>query len=551
MSEAAPTSSRAAHRRPSAAERRIAVGGWVADAVAVIACVVYATRLSRGMDLNFDQVSYHYYYSWLLFHGGIDQADPEPFTNRYVSPLAQLPWYIADSLLSPRASAAAVAALAGLSLPLVRRIAMRMLPARVGAAGRLALGVVAMLIAGTGAVFRLSLGTSLSDVIVTVPVLASLLCVLVAAEHPATPRRRAWLVVLAGLLAGVAVGAKLTMGPFVVALAAGVACLVVVRRTVMPVVWLALGGLGGVVAAAGWWFIDVWRATGSPTFPYYNAVFRSPWWPLENFRDTRFGPRSVADAVQFPQYMLQGTKRLLDYEIRDARWVVLEVLAAVALIAGGVFLARTRRRPAVPALPSLIVWVFFLVGGLLWLVQFGIARYAAPLELLAGPVMVVLVLAITRRPVPAVAVSAVLALAMAPWVKGSVEHVPFQSDRYGIKGQALATIPAGSVVLVNAGSAPSGFLLPEVPATSRRHIIHPWFFGSPLLERLKRDEISRAPRIYVIVSGRWRSSPTVISGFEKAVGVRLEGDTCVRILSNVTPRALCQGTWVGGSRPGP
>ena len=549
MSDATPTSAAATRgRRPASRRRQLTAAGWLVDVVAVLACAAYAARLSRGMDINFDQVSYHYYYSWLLFHGGIDQVDPEPFTNRYVSPLAQLPWYLLDSVLSPRASAAAIAALAGLNLPLVRRIAMRVLPARVGDVGRLCLGVTAMLLAGVGAVFRLSLGTSLSDVIVTVPVLAALLCVLVAADEPTSPRRRAWLVVLAGLLAGVAVGAKLTMGPFVVGLVVAVGCLAVARRTVMPVVWLAVGGLIGVLVAGGWWFLDVWRATGSPTFPYYNAVFKSPWWPIENFRDARFGPKSLADAVQFPQYMFEGTRRLLDYYLRDARWVVLEVLVGLALVVGAVGLARTRRRPALPSLPSLVVWAFFLVGGLLWLVQFGIARYAAPLELLSGAVIVVLVLAITRRAVVAVAVSVVLALAMAPWVKGNVEHVPFASDRYGIKGQALQSIPAGSVVLVNAWSAPSGFLLPEVPATSRRHIVHPWFFGSPLLERLKRDEISKAPRIYVIVSGRWRSSTKVIAAFEKAVGVRLEGSTCVPITSHVTPRALCRGTWVGGTR---
>ncbi|MEW1955050.1 hypothetical protein [Terrabacter sp. NPDC080008] len=548
MSEATPASTTATRAgRPASLHRRLGVVGWAVDAAAVLACVVYAARLSAGMDVSFDQISYHYYYSWLLFHGGIDQVDPEPFTNRYVSPLAQLPWYVLDSVLSPRGTAAAIAALAGLNLPLVRRISMRMLPARVGDVSRLALGVAAMLLAGTGAVFRLSLGTSLSDVIVTVPVLGALLCVLVAADDGVGPRRRTWLVLLAGLFAGVAVGAKLTMGPFVVALVVVVGCLAVARRTVLPVVWLAVGGLVGVVVAGGWWFLDVWRATGSPTFPYYNAVFKSPWWPLENFRDTRFGPRSLADALQFPNYMLQGTRRLLDYELRDARWVVLEVLVALALVVGAVGLARARRRPSMPTLPSLVVWAFFLVGALLWLVQFGIARYAAPVELLSGVVLVALVLTITRRPVVAVAGSVVLALAMAPWVKGHVEHVPFAADRYGIKGRALQDIPAGSEVLVNAWSAPSGFLLAEVPATSRRHIIHPWFFGSPLLERLKRDEISKAPRIYVIVSGKWRSSPKVIAAFEKAVGVRLDESTCVPIPNHVRSRALCSGTWVGGS----
>src|SRR5690349_3998853 len=108
MSEATSVTAAATRQgRPDSLRRRLRAAGWVADVLAVVACAAYAARLSRGMDINFDQVSYHYYYSWLLFHGGIDQVDPEPFTNRYVSPLAQLPWYLLDSLLSPRAAAAA------------------------------------------------------------------------------------------------------------------------------------------------------------------------------------------------------------------------------------------------------------------------------------------------------------------------------------------------------------------------------------------------------------------------------------------------------------
>ncbi len=404
-----------------------------------------------------------------------------------------------------------------------------------------------MLLAGTGAVFRLSLGTSLSDVIVAIPVLGSLLCVLMAAEDAVTRRRRTWLLLTAGLLAGVAVGAKLTMAPFVVALVVAVGCLAVARRTVVPLLWLAVGGVVGVAATGGWWFYTVWRATGSPTFPYYNAVFKSPWWGPDNFRDTRFGPRSLADAAQFPRYMLEGGRRLLDYYLRDPRWVVLEFLLAIALLAGAVALVRRRGRPSRVRLTSVILWTFFLVGALAWLLQFGIARYAAPVELLTGTIFVVLIVAIVRNPLASVVVSVVLALAMAPFVKGQTEHVPFAADRYGIHGEALAAVPPGSVVLVNALGPPSGFLLPEVPATSKRHIIHPWFFRSPLLERLKRDEISTAPRIFVIMSGRWRQIPRIVSDFEKAVGVRLEEDTCVPIRSHLTLRSLCAGTWVGGS----
>ena len=35
-------------------------------------------------------------------------------------------------------------------------------------------------------------------------------------------------------------------------------------------------------------YLVAWRTTGNPVFPLYNAIFQSPFYPLENFRDMRY-----------------------------------------------------------------------------------------------------------------------------------------------------------------------------------------------------------------------------------------------------------------------
>jgi hypothetical protein len=526
-------------------DRRLVLIGFGADLLAIALCAWYATRLSRGMDVNFDQLNYHYYYSWLLFHGGPHQVDPEPFTNRYVNPLPQLPWFFFDSVLSPRASAGAIAALAGVNLGLVRRITMVVLEGSVRPAGRLALGIAAMAVAGVAAVFRLSLGTSLSDVILAIPVLGSLLALLVGARATVGVRGRFWWPVLAGLLAGAAVGAKLTMGPFVLALAVATGVLAWTLRSTRPVLGLALGGIAGVAASGGWWFLSVYHVTGNPMFPYYNNIFGSDLWPHEAFRDETYGPTSALDAAKYPFYMFDGTDRLLEYRLRDPRWVLLEALVLAAAVLALVLLRRRGRAAVRPPLAGVLVGVFFVVAALAWLAQFGIARYAVPAELLTGTLIVILLVFLVRRPLPAAAVAVAVALVMAPFVQGHSAHREFKPDRYGVHAAALRAIPAGSVVLVDGLSAPSGFLLSYVPDTSRRHLVHPWFYGSPLLEKLKREQIATAPRIYVIKAGWWRSQTSAKVRFEQAVGVRVEPETCQRIRNNVGPRELCRAVWVG------
>lgn len=525
-------------------DRRLRLIGLGADLLAILLCAWYATRMSRGMDINFDQLNYHYYYSWLLFHGGPHQVDPEPFTNRYVNPLPQLPWFFLDSVLPPRACAGAIAALAGVNLAVVRRITMVVLEGSVRPAARLALGISAMAVAGVAAVFRLSLGTSLSDVILAIPVLCGLLALLVGARPDVGPRGRFWWPALAGLLVGAAVGAKLTMGPFVLALVVATGVLAWSLRSFRPVLGLAVGGVVGIAASGGWWFVSVYDATGNPMFPYYNNIFGSDLWPHEAFRDETYGPRSAIDAAKYPFYMFDGTDRLLEYHLRDPRWVLLEVLVLAAVVLALVQLRRRGRTAVRPPLAGVLVGTFFVVAGLAWLAQFGIARYAVPAELLTGTLIVVLIVFLARRPLPAAVVAVVVALVMAPFVQGHTAHREFKPDRYGVHDAVLKAIPPGSVVLVDGFSAPSGFLLRYVPDTSRRHLVHPWFYGSPLLEKLKREQIATAPRIYVIKAGWWLNQPAA-AGFEKAVGVHVLPETCKRIPNNIGPRKLCVGVWTG------
>ncbi len=83
-----------------------------------------------------------------------------------------------------------------------------------------------------------------------------------------------------GLLLGLAAATKFGALAFLVPLLAGAA-------------WTA-GGLAAAqsflwaVPAGAFSYVNAWLRTGNPLFPFFNAVFRSPWYEAANFRDTRF-----------------------------------------------------------------------------------------------------------------------------------------------------------------------------------------------------------------------------------------------------------------------
>ncbi|HET7660410.1 MAG TPA: hypothetical protein VFK66_08475 [Oryzihumus sp.] len=515
-----------------------AAAGLACDLVAIVAGALWCLR--RGMDVSFDLLNYHFIYPWLVFHGGIGQVDPEPFTNRYVNPLAEMPWYLLDQALSPRMATFAIALVAGLNLPLVRRITLRILPEHLGSSRRLLLSVAAMLLAATGAVFRTELGMSLADVIVSLPMLAALLLVLqsLRGSHPV------WRLALAGVLSGVAVGAKLTMAPYTAALF--LAVLVVAwrrRRWFLPLAAHVAGVAGGVALSAGWWYWDLWRLTGNPMFPYYNGIFHSPLWPDTNLRDARFGPHGLADALQYPLYMAEGTRRLLDVPLRDPRWLVLAALGALGLL---VVLGRAARSRSLRFRPEpVMVMLFFVPSALAWLFQFCIARYAVTTELLVGPVLVLCLGVLTRRPVVTAGVAAALALAMVPFTDiGQFRHVPFQTTRFQVEEAPLRAIPAGSVVISDASSAPSSFLLAYLPPGVKRHVVHPWFWDTPVLERLQREQLAVAPHVFVI-EGYGGIQPAGMRRVRDKLGLAITRSGCVPVQSSTQTRWLCPATWVG------
>lgn len=520
------------------------LAGLGVDALSMAACIWYAALLTRGMDVNFDQLSYHSLYPWLLLHGGVGQVDPEPFANRYVNPLPELPWFLIDATFSPRVTAAFMGLLAGFNLPLVRRITTVCLPEGTSNGHRLILGSLSVLTAGTGVIFSMSLGTSLGDVLVSIPALGALLVLLTVARRGVGEPVALWQFAVAGLLAGIAVGMKLTMAPIAVGLGVVAMILSWRGRSIRPIGIFALGGCFGVALSAGWWYLQVWSATGNPIFPYFNGIFHSPLWNSGNFRDERFGAGSIGDLLAFPLYMWQGSRRLLDYEIQDPRWLVLSGLVAIALLLVVIRCMRGRREHHNVQVPAVgMLAAFFVISGLVWAFQFGIARYAVVLELLTGTLFVLVLKYVLFREWMVAGVGLALAASMLPFTRGTVEHVPFARDRYGIDAAPLRHLPAGSEVLVNAYSAPSGFLLPKLGDGVRRHVIHGWFYGSPLLEKLKDEELSKSKSIYVIQRDDWRRQKERVEEFQKAVGVRILPGTCLSLKSTVRDRVLCRAEW--------
>ena len=246
-----------------------------------------------GEDVNWDWQNYHEYNVWAVITGryGID-ALPAGFQT-YFNPTVYFPVYYLRHLLPLPYGLMILGAVHGLNLLLIYFLVRVLLKE---AATASAIGA-SILIAAVGPMTLSEVGTSFSDILTALPILAG--CILILSADGRHGRY-----VLAGLLLGAAVGLKLTNVVYALGAAAAV---LIAARPLMATICLAIGGAIGAVATGGAWSLMLWREMGNPIFPLFNAVFQSRELVPMNIMDWQFLPRGMLDALAYPFYWLAAT----------------------------------------------------------------------------------------------------------------------------------------------------------------------------------------------------------------------------------------------------
>ena len=167
--------------------------------------------------------------------------------------------------------------------------------------------------------------------------------------------------------------------------------------------------------------VYIQRETGSPVFPLYNELFKSPYWPLVNAADGRWGPKGLWQTLGWPLLIPFKTERLCEANLAvySGRLSLGFVAALVCLLLPG--LDRRAR---------LLAFVT-LLGALLWAATSGYARYMLPLELTGGVLCLCLAhfLAARARPLARRARAAVPALFWGVLLAQSAAAAVFVSGR--------------------------------------------------------------------------------------------------------------------------
>lgn len=430
--------------------------GWPWRA-AFLACLLAAgaQSVATGLDVNWDLKNYHYYdaYAFLADRLGWDVAPA--MLQTYYNPLADLPfWFLNHAIPSPRITAFIMAVPAGIAVFCLLRMAAVLFP--MGTGDRWLWIGCALAIGATGSMGLSVLGSTMNEWPPAMLVMIALAVVVAAlAAGGAVPARS---LALAGALAGLACGLKLTYGVFSIALLATLVTFGTAHERGRSLLIAGAAAGAGFLAAYGFWGWTLWREFGNPFFPYFNDIFRSPWWEPAPLFDRTFGPRDALQAIAFPLFFAREYKLVAEVSFRDWRLAALLVLA----IACAIRWLATGRRPMPPAWRVLAV--FTLVAYLLWLKLFAIYRYLVPLEMLSGALIVGALLYLVPGTNARRAAIVIVAIALVGTTrKASWGRLPFHGTHFDVGVPYMAP---GALVVIGP-TQPMAYIIPFFPADAR------------------------------------------------------------------------------------
>lgn len=418
-----------------------------------------------GADASWDLRNYHWYNAWAYLTGRDDFLPSQ--SQFFLNPWLDVPFYLLATHLPLKLVYFLLGFVQGLNFPLLFMLCWLVLiipdtrRKTAACAALSALGVLsAMGISEIGAVFYDNV-TSLG--ILSTAVL--LLWRLPALEKEPLPRALAFCAA-AALPAGLCVGLKMTCGTFCVAECfALLVILRINRRAFLLAFAFGCGALLGWLLTYGHWAWHLYSLYDSPTFPFFNKIFRAPLVPPVAVGDY-FVSGGMAKLLH--PFMIVVDPYLTNEIIwKDWRVPVLYILligaAATPLLRG----MKPEGGPLAQGKPGLFLMWMAAASYFTWISFEAVYRYLLPLDMLAPLIITVCAgyLPGTLRTRWQTAASALIVVAFTIRPGDWGRHEAWPERMASLSGAALAAKPDTLVLM--AGFDAYAYLLPEFPPQLR------------------------------------------------------------------------------------
>jgi hypothetical protein len=428
------------------------------------------TAIRLGQDVNFDLHNYHYNNPHTLLNSKLENTIAVSGVQSYENPLRDVPAYLFMSNLSPKEAGFAIGALQGINLWLIFEILYVALGfLKVHRLKKLGISFLVALLTLYGSGFNSEVGTTMGDNTTSIFVLLSLLFLLYSVREKRIFLGPDTLRFLSFLSVGVSAGLKLTniaylLGIFVAGYFIQTKPRFRPKKILIDIVAVA----SGVFLAGGLWFLKIWILFKNPIFPFYNGVFKSDYYPVENFVDTRWTNASLWNSLFEPFSYTEHQAISSEIYFRDPRLAAMFSVLAVVMayvLYRKFMLKRATNQERILTREHKALLIFILISYVAWCVQFSYYRYLIAIELLSLAVITLGIVLLLKKFWLAVAVVTILCTGITlNTIQTSWGRVSWQSTNFGVTKEDFSYM-GNSTVLI-AGYQPYSFLIPYLPSSS-------------------------------------------------------------------------------------
>lgn len=489
--------------------------------LAVSVAIFSTLAAMRGPDTNWDLRNYHLYNAYAALHGRLWFDIGVAQLQSYHQPLQDILAYLLRVALNdyPRIFNAIWSIPHGIAVYLSFRICLLFVPS-VGR-GRIAIAILAVAFGATGACTLPTLAGTMSEMIPTSLMLGGLLLLLTQITNSSEPSPRRMMV--AGLLFGIALALKLVNGPYFVGLAT--AALIALPNKRLAGRFIIFAGFAALAVGGPWW-VYIYIEMGNPIFPFFNGIFRSPYYPFQTFRDAHL-PTSILEAIFFPfTWAFTVTYKTMGLYFRDPRF-------AIASVAMATFAASRVWRPRTDRLSTFFA-IFFLVSWIAWEAQFSVTRYTAPLELLAGCTILLALRSLEINKSLVILALFVPMIAVTEWL---TIYPEWGQAKQRDKAVAVTLPPlAADALVITIGGGPMAYVVPFAPPSVRflgmkNNFIRP----GTLLEKMAKEVVaSHRGDIWDLEETQY----TTAEDYRVLAELNLKRGDCVPVISNLDDNSL-------------
>ncbi|HSM62427.1 MAG TPA: hypothetical protein VK833_00670, partial [Gillisia sp.] len=331
--------------------------------------------LFLGKDINWDLRNYHYYNAYAFLENRLDFDIAPAQLQTFINPLADLPFYWLTKHFHPWVAGFVFGYVHGFNLSLVFIIFWKIFNL-INKWKTFLIGICLVTISGAAPGFISELGNTMHDNLTSLFVLFAVFLLINALDMINNGRNsKGWAYLGAGgLIMGMGVGIK----PSVTIFAMSTALIFIVFQTswtnrLKSLFIYATTGIIGGISSAGFWWLEMWRRFGNPFFPFYNHIFKSPYFTTTQINWSPYLPRHLWEYFIWPIIFTFDSVRTNQFYFFDIRFALIYILFLIWPIA--VFLRKSRLIQPVPANNESIfgtesgnfLLLFYLLSYILWL----------------------------------------------------------------------------------------------------------------------------------------------------------------------------------------